>query len=53
MATKKTVLIPSFTGLRLVKSTDRSGRRYPVLIPSFTGLRLVTLPDDDEPTFLS
>ena len=35
------VLIPSFTGLRLVLSSKQETIGMGVLIPSFTGLRLV------------
>ena len=35
------VLIPSFTGLRLVPNEAKLAKALLVLIPSFTGLRLV------------
>ena len=42
MSEQAVVLIPSFTGLRLVRSGQSTRDVPPVLIPSFTGLRLVS-----------
>ena len=45
---KFAVLIPSFSGLRLVLECIDSNADAPVLIPSFSGLRLVLLDDVEE-----